>query len=139
MNILAMDLAKDKTVVCDYDSKSGKHSYSKVRTMPQQIHDMLVEKSPDRVVFEICSAAGWIYDIVKAFKIEVQVANPNTQACSQACATFGDEPVAYGAYTQTRGSAEAKLDSVSPAAGQESHTDKEQHPFDTGEAGLFNG
>jgi transposase len=80
MNILAMDLAKDKTVVCDYDSKSGKHSYSKVRTMPQQIHDMLVEKSPDRVVFEICSAAGWIYDIVKAFKIEVQVANPNTQA-----------------------------------------------------------
>ena len=80
MNILAMDLAKSKTVVCDYDSTSGKGRYSKVMTTQQQIHDLIVDRQPDRVVFEISSSAGWVYDIVKALKIEVQVANPNTQA-----------------------------------------------------------
>lgn len=47
----------------------------------KDLHDIIVEKSPKRVVFEICSsAAGWIYDIAKTLKFEVQVANPNTQA-----------------------------------------------------------
>ena len=41
---------------------------------------MIVEHQPDRIVFEICSSAGWIYDIVKALGVEVQVANPNTEA-----------------------------------------------------------
>jgi transposase len=80
MNILAMDLAKNKTVVCVYDRESGSHKYFTVRTEPQQIHDLIVDKLPDRVVFEICSAAGWVYDIVRALGIEVQVDNPNTQA-----------------------------------------------------------
>ena len=74
MNILAMDLGKSKTVVCFYDSENGKHEFSKVRTRPEEIHDLIVDKSPGRVVFEICSSAGWIYDIVKALGIEVQVA-----------------------------------------------------------------
>lgn len=37
-NILAMDLGKSKTVVCEYDSKNGKHKYYKVLTSPQKIH-----------------------------------------------------------------------------------------------------
>jgi len=80
MNILAMDLGKSKTVICYYDSENGKHKYGKVRTTPQRIHDVLAEHQPDRVVFEICSAAGWVYDICTALKLEAQVANPNTQA-----------------------------------------------------------
>lgn len=80
MNILAMDLAKSKTVVCFYDSSTGKHKFGKVKTMPQHIHDLIVERTPDRVVFEICSSAGWVYDIAKALGIDVEVANPNTQA-----------------------------------------------------------
>jgi transposase len=32
------------------------------------------------VVFEICSVAGWVYDICSALKLDTQVANPNTQA-----------------------------------------------------------
>ena len=80
MNILAMDLGKSKTVVCFYNSSTGKHKFGKVKTMPQHIHDLIAEQSPDRVVFEICSLAGWVYDIVKALGIEVEVANPNTQA-----------------------------------------------------------
>jgi len=80
MNILAMDLGKSKTVVCFYNSVSGEHRFGKVVTRPKQIHNLIVEESPDRIVFEICSAAGWIYDIAKTLKFEVQVANPNTEA-----------------------------------------------------------
>jgi len=80
MNILAMDLGKSNTVICYYDSESGKHKYGKVKTTPRQIHDLLAEHKPDRVVFEICSAAGWVYDIAIAIGIEVQAANTNHQA-----------------------------------------------------------
>ena len=80
MKILAMDLGKNKTVVCIYDQKSGKHRYQKVMTGPQQMHDLIVEHKPDRVVFEICSAAGWVFDIARCVGIEVQVANTNGQA-----------------------------------------------------------
>lgn len=79
MNILAMDLGKSKTVVCIYDSENGSHRFSKVTTMPQHIHDLIVEHQPDRIVFEICSSAGWIYDIAKGLKFEVHVANPSTE------------------------------------------------------------
>jgi transposase len=80
MKILAMDIGKSKTVVCYYDSETGERKFSKVKTVPQQIHDLLTGYSPDRVVFEICSAAGWVHDVCSALKIETQVANPNTQA-----------------------------------------------------------
>ena len=80
MNILAMDLGKSNTVICYYDSESGKHKYGKVKTTPQQLHDLLAEYSPNRVVFEICSAARWVHDICLTLKLNTQVANPNTQA-----------------------------------------------------------
>lgn len=79
MDILAMDLGKNKTVFCNYDSKNGEYEFGKVETTPQQIHDLIVERSPSRVVFEICSSAGWIYDIAKTLNFEVQVANPSTE------------------------------------------------------------
>jgi transposase len=80
MNILATDLGKSNTVVCFYNSETSKHTFDKLKTTPQQIHDLLAEHSPDRVVFEICSAAGWVYDICSALKLNTQVANTNTQA-----------------------------------------------------------
>lgn len=79
MNILAMDLGKSKTVFCDYDSKTAEHKFGKIKTSPQQIHDLLVEKAPDKLVFEICSAAGWIYDIAKSLNLKIEVANPSHQ------------------------------------------------------------
>jgi transposase len=79
MNILAMDLGKNKTVFCQYDSETAEHRFGKVKTSAKNIHDMMVEKVPDKVVFEICSAAGWIYDIAKALGIETEVANPSHQ------------------------------------------------------------
>lgn len=80
MKIVAMDLGKNKTVVCIYEQTSGKHKFQTVRTGPQQIHDLIVEHGPDRVVFEICSAAGWVFDIAGGLGMEVQAANTNGQA-----------------------------------------------------------
>jgi len=80
MNILAMDLGKSNTVVCYYDCNNGRHRFGKVKTTPMQIHNLLAEHLPDRVVFETCSASGWVYDICSALKLSTQVANPNTQA-----------------------------------------------------------
>ena len=54
MNILAMDLGKSNTVVCFYNSENGKYRFGKVLTRPQHIHDLIIEESPDRIVFEIC-------------------------------------------------------------------------------------
>ncbi len=43
MNILAIDLGKSKTVACFYNSKNGNYRFHKVKTTPQQLHDLLVE------------------------------------------------------------------------------------------------
>jgi transposase len=80
MNIVAMDLGKNKTVVCVYDAVSGKHCFKTIMTTPQQIHDLIVEESPGRIVLEICSVAGWVFDLAKSLGVEVQVANTNGQA-----------------------------------------------------------
>jgi transposase len=80
MNILAMDLGKCNTVLCFYDSQSGKHHYEKIKTSPQRIHDVLVKYSPDRLVFEVGPQAGWVRDIAVSLKIEPQAANTSHQA-----------------------------------------------------------
>jgi len=93
MKILALDLGKNKTVYCEYDTdactgtgtaspgaKAGPKAgvvYGKVRTTPQDLHDLVARLGPARVVFETCSAAGWVYDLAAALEVEVQVANPN--------------------------------------------------------------
>ena len=77
MRILALDLGKIKSVACDYDEKSGKHEFETIKTNGQEIHDLMLARSPDRVVFEIGPASGWIYDLVVSMDIKVQVANVN--------------------------------------------------------------
>ena len=80
MNILALDLGKYKTVFCDYNCVNSKHEFGKIKTVPQQIHDLIVERDPQRIVMEICSASGWIVDIAKALGIETEVANTSHEA-----------------------------------------------------------
>jgi len=77
MKIVAMDLGKFKSVVCEYDSKSGKHAFRTIRTAPQEVHDVLVEMEPDRVVIETGSSSGWVYDLAEGLGFTVQVANTN--------------------------------------------------------------
>lgn len=80
MNILAMDLGKNNTVYCMYNIETSEHTFGKLKTRPQLLHDLMVKHQPDRIVFEICSIAGWIYDIANSLSIEVEVANTNHQA-----------------------------------------------------------
>ena len=75
MSILAMDLGKYKTVFCEYDSVSGEHTFGTVKTRPQEIHDLLAAREPERVVLEVCSTAGWIVDIAEALGVETEAAN----------------------------------------------------------------
>jgi transposase len=80
MNILALDLGKYKTVFCNYNPTNGEHEFGKVSTIPQEIHDLIVEKEPQKIVLEVCHIAGWIVDIAKALGIETEVANTSHEA-----------------------------------------------------------
>lgn len=80
MQILSLDLGKYKTVGCDYEAGSGAHEFMSSATTPQALHDLLVEREPDRVVIEICSMAGWVCDLVRSFGIEIEVANTSDDA-----------------------------------------------------------
>jgi transposase len=80
MKILALDLGKYKTVGCEYESESGAHRFHRSYTTPAALQKMVQEVSPDRVVIEVCSIAGWICDLMGAMGIEVQVANTSDDA-----------------------------------------------------------
>jgi len=48
-----------------------------IKTVPFAVHDAICRVQPDRVVFEVGASAGRVHDVVTAFGVEVQVANPN--------------------------------------------------------------
>lgn len=77
MKILAIDLGKNKSVICMYDTETRHPQYGKLNTTPQAMHDLLVEQQPDRVVYENGNPSGWLTDLVEAFEVEYQVANTN--------------------------------------------------------------
>ena len=79
MRILALDLGKYKTVACDYEAETGRHQFATVLTTPKGLHDLIVDREPDRVVIEICSIAGWVCDLVRTLGIEIQVASTNDE------------------------------------------------------------
>ena len=80
MRILAVDLGKQNSVCCLYSVDDGQAAYRTIRTNAGQLHDLLVETSPDRVVIEIGASAGWVHDLVAAMEIEIEVANPCHEA-----------------------------------------------------------
>jgi transposase len=79
MRILALDLGKYKSVACDYEAETGRHRFATVLTTPRALHDLIVDREPQRVVIEICSLAGWVSDLVRTLGIELQVVNPNDE------------------------------------------------------------
>lgn len=82
MKILALDLGKSKTVACDFQTDGGAHSFRTMGSRPSEIHDAIAEMAPDRVVFEICTDAGWVADICRAMDVEFHAVNPATLARS---------------------------------------------------------
>lgn len=79
-HILAIDLGKFKSVACDYDTATRQHTFTTIPTTPAAVHDLVVERSPDRIVIEVGSQAGWVKDLCEALGVQVQVANPNHEA-----------------------------------------------------------
>jgi transposase len=79
MKILALDLSKYKTVACEYEAETGRHQFATVLTTQKGLHDLIVDREPDRVVIEICSIAGWVCDLVRSLGIEMQVASTNDE------------------------------------------------------------
>jgi transposase len=47
---------------------------------PKAIHDLIVEKEPQRVVLEVCNIAGWVVDIARVLGVETETANTTHDA-----------------------------------------------------------
>jgi len=80
MLILAIDLGKAKSVACWYQADDASHEFRTVPTRPGDFHTLLADRPVDRVVIEVCDAAGWIVDLCRTLAIPVQVADTNQQA-----------------------------------------------------------
>lgn len=79
MKILALDLAKHKSVYVDYVTGGGDRRFGKVATVAEELEKLLRRCSPERVVIEACPAAGWVCDLAQRMKIPIQVANGNDE------------------------------------------------------------
>jgi len=77
MRILAIDLGKYKSVACDYCREADSPEFESFQTRPQALHDLIVARSPDRVVIESGNQAGWVKDLCESLEISIEVANPN--------------------------------------------------------------
>jgi len=80
MRILAIDLGKNRSVACIYEAETATARYRKVPTGPDAIERLIRQYCPQRVVIEICSAAGWVSDLVRSLAVELQVANTSAPA-----------------------------------------------------------
>lgn len=78
MKILALDLGKFKTVACI--SVDGGFQFVTVSTGRVEFTDLLRAQRPDVVVFETCTAAGWLADLCEELSVGFFVANPNGEA-----------------------------------------------------------
>src|SRR6476646_1510722 len=78
MRILALDLAKNKSVYLDYVT-GGERTFGKVATNAPEMEKLLSRCRPDWVVIEACPAAGWVCDLVQRMNIPIQVANANDE------------------------------------------------------------
>jgi len=87
MKILALDLGKYKSVACAYEAESGQRGFATIGTNPKALHDLIVDREPDRIVIEICSIAGWVGDLVRNLGIELH----GGQHCGRALALTGSQ------------------------------------------------
>jgi transposase len=83
--IVAIDLGKFNSVVCLYDPATTQHSFVTIQTIPQCVHDLLVQHAGEDasqvlVVFETCDCGGWVYDIATSLGFAVAVANPSHES-----------------------------------------------------------
>jgi transposase len=83
--ILALDLGKFNSVLCDFDPATAAHRFQSLASTPAAVHDLLAAlagESPASVlvVMETCDTAGWVHDIARALGLSVAIANPSNEA-----------------------------------------------------------
>lgn len=78
--ILGIDLGKFKSVVCVFSTQDGEIRFENLPTHPKTFHHLLARIKPDMVLFETCTAAGWVYDLCKELKFPCRVVNPLGEA-----------------------------------------------------------
>lgn len=79
MVILAIDLAKAKSLFCWYESLDQTHRLKTVPSTPKAFGEAFIEQKVDRVVIEVCDMAGWIVDLCQSLGISIEVANVNVE------------------------------------------------------------
>jgi len=75
--IMAIDLGKFKSVVCNYTAPSSEYCFETIETSPRVFHDYFITHDCDVIVVEVCSIVGWICDLAEMLEIEIKVANTN--------------------------------------------------------------
>ena len=80
MKILAIDLGKYKSVACNYVTATGTARFATVVTHVLELDRLLLRESPDLVVIETCTIAGWVHDLCCQRGVKCQVANPSSEA-----------------------------------------------------------
>ena len=78
MKNVALDLGKFKTVACIY--VEGKAEFTTLNTYRQKFTELFKQHAADMVVFETCTAAGWLSDLCEELDQPFFVANPNGEA-----------------------------------------------------------
>jgi len=79
MKIMALDLGKNKTAVCEFTVASSDVRHVSVKTRRAEIEGLLDRLRPDRVVMEVGPIAGWVSDLARERGLDVEVANPSTE------------------------------------------------------------
>src|SRR5260221_13153908 len=77
--ILAIDLAKARSLFCWHDVVKGSQRWRTIPSTPRAFHEALTREHVDRVVIEVCDMAGWIKDLLEGLQVPLQIANGNTQ------------------------------------------------------------
>ncbi|MDZ4830517.1 MAG: transposase [Phycisphaerae bacterium] len=78
MKVLSMDLGKSKTVGCMFDTSDATHTFSTVAMLPERIKQLIELARTDRVVFEVCTDAGWVADVCRELDVRFEAVNPAT-------------------------------------------------------------
>jgi transposase len=80
--ILGLDLGKFKSVACLYDTETTAARFTTLHTDPPGLKELLEAERPALVVFETCTAAGWVADTCDGLGLAYAVANPMHEAWS---------------------------------------------------------
>jgi transposase len=78
--ILGIDLGKFKSVFCLFCEETGEIRYSTLITSQKAFREFLIREVPSMTLFEVSTAAGWVYDLCLELGLTCRVANPLGEA-----------------------------------------------------------